>query len=405
MFAMPATLSRQELSDVIGRIYDCALDPTRWESTLDALRGIVRCKGAQLALVDMRHGRVLIQKSVGIEAHWLERQARYFGEIAGFTERHLDGGWSMDEPLVTSHLASPGRYAASPYFQEWASPQGYIDVVQINIMRTPTRVSGLGLGRHESEGVIEEREIEIMRLLLPHVRRAVTISDVLDVQTIEKARMAETLDALNLGVVLADRDARILHANRAAEGMMRNGGPLRDRCGRLGADGAAASAEIKAAIGHAARNESGIGGTGLAIRLTEDGEAPLVAHVLPLAGGETRFHVEPAAVAAVFINSADDAASAQAVADTFGLTLAETRVLTRMLSGKTVVETAADLAVSATTARTHLYSIFAKTGVSRQSELLRLAARLAPPKPANAQGRTAKPGGDLRAGGHASARR
>jgi DNA-binding CsgD family transcriptional regulator len=85
-------------------------------------------------------------------------------------------------------------------------------------------------------------------------------------------------------------------------------------------------------------------------------------------------------VAAVFINPAvDDAAGAQAVADTLALTPAETRVLIRMLSGKTVAEAAADLGVSATTARTHLYSIFAKTGVSRQSELLRLAARLAPP--------------------------
>jgi DNA-binding CsgD family transcriptional regulator len=82
----------------------------------------------------------------------------------------------------------------------------------------------------------------------------------------------------------------------------------------------------------------------------------------------------------VFINPAvEDERSAQTVAATFGLTRAETRVLSRVLAGMTVVEAAADLSVAMTTARTHLDNIFAKTGASRQSELLRLAAQIAPP--------------------------
>jgi DNA-binding CsgD family transcriptional regulator len=54
-------------------------------------------------------------------------------------------------------------------------------------------------------------------------------------------------------------------------------------------------------------------------------------------------------------------------------------VLTRILTGSTVVEAAAGLGVAATTARTHLDAIFAKTGVARQSELIRLAAQITPP--------------------------
>jgi DNA-binding CsgD family transcriptional regulator len=196
---------------------------------------------------------------------------------------------------------------------------------------------------------------------------------------IRNAHLAEMLNAVRVGVILTNKDGRILYVNRAAAAMMRDGGPLRDRGGVLRAEGGAASLEIRSAIKQAARNESGIGKTGLAVRLTEEDEAPVVAHVLPLAGGEVRTRLEPAAVAAVFINpKVDDAASAQAVAATYGLTPAETRVLTRVLTGSTVAEAAADLGVAATTARTHLDSIFAKTGVSRQSELIRLAAQVAP---------------------------
>jgi hypothetical protein len=46
--------------------------------------------------------------------------------------------------------------------------------------------------RRARQSLITEREIELGGLLLPHIRRAVTISNVLDVKTIERSRLAET---------------------------------------------------------------------------------------------------------------------------------------------------------------------------------------------------------------------
>ena len=59
--------------------------------------------------------------------------------------------------------------------------------------------------------------------------------------------------------------------------------------GVLRVQSATASEEIKAAIGLAARNESGVGKTGLAVRLTEEDAAPVVAHGAA-AGGRQRAH-------------------------------------------------------------------------------------------------------------------
>ncbi len=191
--------------------------------------------------------------------------------------------------------------------------------------------------------------------------------------------MADALDTLKLGVILADVDCKILHANRAAETMMRDGSAVRDGGGRLHAGEASAAAEIKEAIGYAAHNESQIGKSGLSVRLTEEAAAPVIAHVLPLARGEVRTRLDPSAVAAVFINPArDDESRVRAVSAAFGLTRAETRVLTRILSGRNLGETAADLGISPTTVRSHLDNIFSKTCVSRQSELILLAANISP---------------------------
>jgi DNA-binding CsgD family transcriptional regulator len=106
--------------------------------------------------------------------------------------------------------------------------------------------------------------------------------------------------------------------------------------------------------------------------------APVVAHVLPLARGEVGTRLDPTAVAAIFINPAnDDANRLGAVASVFALTPAEQRVLHRVLSGKNINEAAQDLGVASSTVRTHLDSVFVTTGVARQSELIRLVADIA----------------------------
>jgi PAS domain-containing protein len=106
---------------------------------------------------------------------------------------------------------------ASPYFQDWQKPAGMIDFMMFFLMHEPMHLSTFDLGPNERQGLITEREIGLGKLLLPHLRRAVTISNVLDIRTIEGTRMAEALDALRCAVVLVNEGGSILHANRAAE--------------------------------------------------------------------------------------------------------------------------------------------------------------------------------------------
>lgn len=62
-----------------------------------------------------------------------------------------------------------------------------------------------------------------------------------------------------------------------------------------------------------------------------------------------------------------------ALARIFGLTCAESRVLAHLAEDRTPNEIGAALGVSVTTVRTHLQSLFQKTGARRQPELIRLA--------------------------------
>lgn len=376
-----ASLSTHALSDLIGAIYDCALDPARWEETIAGIAHALDCDKVILSLNDLRCDRVLIDKHVGWEPRWLEERAKHLPEIHGKLTEWLVREPSMDEPFIASREIPADEMRNSPYVQNCLQPLGLVDVAHFFLIRTPANFSELVLWRQRRQGVMSEREIELGSLLMPHLRRAVTISNVLDIRTIERDRMVDALDALHHGVLLTDQRGAILHANRSAENMLRNDGPIKASGGVLLAKSPPANSELRKALAQAAQDEAKIGRAGAAIRLTGEDQPPVFAHVLPLTGGELRSRLQSEAVAAVFIDATpDEQDRAEHVAAAFGLTPAETRVVASLLAGRTLAQTAGEQGVAFTTARTHLSRIFVKTGVSRQADLMRLAMQTMAPR-------------------------
>jgi DNA-binding CsgD family transcriptional regulator/PAS domain-containing protein len=374
---MNEVLSPKVLSDLIGSIYDCVIDPVQWEPTLARVAGAANCAVASLTLNDLRHNRFILNRAAGWDAFLLKQKSeKHVPEINARLTEWLATQGSLDEPFVTSRHLTLDYVQASEYVQECLRPQGIVDIMHVFLMYTPAQFAELGLGRHEKQGAITDREIEIGRLLLPHLRRAVMISNLLDVRTIERAQLTEILDSLRCGVILAKRCGAILHANRAAEHMLRQGDLIRNAGGVLTARNAAASRELRNAVALATRDEVQLGRAGLGIRLSGADKSPVYAHVLPISAGELRTRLQPDAAAAIFIGTSHEQGGAQLLALAFGLTAAETRVLEGLLAGRTLAETAAHLGIASSTAKTHLDHIFSKTGVSRQTELIRLAMQM-----------------------------
>jgi hypothetical protein len=69
---MADAISPQALSALIGSVYDCALEPDRWEATLAEIRDAFHGYVATLALIDVRHDRML-STAMGMPPYWVER--------------------------------------------------------------------------------------------------------------------------------------------------------------------------------------------------------------------------------------------------------------------------------------------------------------------------------------------
>jgi DNA-binding CsgD family transcriptional regulator len=353
-------------SRIVGRIYECALDPGLWSPTLDAVAAAIRCQTACMVLHEMTGDRLLLDLFSGVPADdvaALDAIAHLYPDRWGGAARY--NALPPDAPSVLSRV-NPAS-CESRISQEWYEPRGLVDNLMIGFAAVQGARTEIGFGRHRDEGLIGDDEIALARLFVPHLKRSLAIGRLLEARAVERATFAAVLDGLAFGVLLVGPGLRLLHANRAGEALLRAGDPLGLRFGRVTAPGALAEA-LQAAL-TASR------GLGIPAR-RGDGEE-LVIHLLPLAGASPL----PGATAALFIAPAihPRPAPLAAIAALFDLTATETRVLELIGAGRANAEIAAALGIAVSTVRTHVLRLFEKTGTHRRAGLGALLAAFSLP--------------------------
>ena len=188
----------------------------------------------------------------------------------------------------------------------------------------------------------------------------------------------DLLDRVASGVVVLDRAAHVMFANRAAQTLAAEDGPLRLRHGALSAASPAQARQLAALIRAAL-----LGAPLATMSVTSPVDGRRVAvQVSPVRGRDrdrlAAFRLRDPAVL-VFLS--DPAAAPdlpeRRLIDVYGLTATEARVALAVAAGGALADAAAQLAISLNTAKTHLARIFAKTGTRRQAEVARLVTVLA----------------------------
>lgn len=372
---MTAEIPADWLSETIGMIYDCALDPSGWTATLERLQFRLNFHNAVLETLALPSGTSLMQVANGIDPVWKARMNQYGGDIVDAW-----GGpvklWNapLYEPIVNTHATTPEQRAASRYIREWTRPQGIADAVLIGFVREPTMVSTLAMGRLESAGPIGETELAVLRLFSPHFRRALSISRLLDHQAIRLQAFEHTLDGLASAVLLVDAGLRLVFANRAGLDLEAAGEVMSLRNGVVSLADRRAEQQIRKALGLLGKGEAALDHRGMAVPARSAEDDPLVIHMLPLLGSGLRRSLMPEAVAALFVAPGPGMPSPpiEALATLYDLTPAEARIAELLSQGLPQTEIAATLGVAPSTVKTHLLQVFAKTGCKRQVEVAML---------------------------------
>lgn len=371
----------EQVSSLIGDIYDAAIDPTLWAAVLETAREFVGGSAAALFSKDAsRKSLDVYYDDGGLDPHYKQLYFDTYVKLDPFTTGHVFA--EVEEPISTVDLLPYDEFLESRFNKEWAQPQQLVDFVCAVLDKSATSAAMFGVFRHVRHGLADDKTRRRMRLIVPHIRRAVLISRTIDLKTAEAATFADTLDGLTAGMFLVDETGRIVHANASGHAMLHESSVLRAAGGRLVATQANAATALSEIFPVARGGDAAVGIKGIAVPLSADDGDHYVAHVLPLtSGARRRAGTSYAAVAALFVHKAalESPSPPEAIARLYNLTPSELRVLLGIVQVGGVPETAEALGVAEATVKTHLHRLFGKTGASRQADLVKLVAGFSNP--------------------------
>lgn len=231
--------------------------------------------------------------------------------------------------------------------------------------------SGITLHRTRQVGDFEDRHVEQLLFLLPHIERAVNIGFQLGALGAWQRASMELFEANARAIVFLARDGRILFANRAASALAQ------------GRDGVVLSAEglsllrprddarLRQLIGDALDFAGRSSGVMWAPR--PSGKRPFSILVAPLCKDSPVVTAGRPAVCVIITDpDSQPLVPEDRLKSLFALTPAEARLAARLARGEALNEAAQALNIAYATARTQLAVIFRKTGTNRQGDLVRL---------------------------------
>jgi DNA-binding CsgD family transcriptional regulator/PAS domain-containing protein len=372
-------VSAQALSDTIGAIYDCALDPQLW---IDAIRHVGE-------LCESGAGGMCVHELRNVEdVHLFE--IGYTKEFSQLVQKHYQHSpfatasivHEVGDVVTLATICPEDEWCESSIYRDVLKPYGILDYIGLNALRTSGRVASVHNSRTVPAKRYGQREICIFKLLSPHICRTLAISDALDIRTLNSQRLEATLDVLVAGVYLLARDGRVVYMNAAAEQQIETGNALRIVNHRLlPSDLQARQALARATDETVSEKLDGESG-GHSLAIPDPQGDGYVATLLRLDRGSRQSIMAPfAASVAVFVQEPVRVPMmpGEAFAKLYRLTGGELRVLLALAQGLGGKEAADMLGISEATVRTHLQNIFSKTGTSRQTDVLRLLQSAMPP--------------------------
>jgi len=385
-------MQQEHLSALIGEVYQAALEPARWPRVLAAAARFVG--GASATLFSKTAGRApgLLVYEHGIAPHFQRLYIDQYVKLdpAPTTPHYTPTGAAttrrffaeIEQPIATSDLISRAGLLETRFYREWARPQGVVDFVGAALDNSVAGAAMFGVFRHERDGPTNDETRRRMRLIVPHIRRALLVTREIETRAFQAGTLAVAFDGLTAGMIVVDAAADVLYANRAGQAILRDGDMLRVLGGRLAAADPEADLTLRQAFARIAETASpALGRRGIAVPLIARGGERHLAHVLPLTPSvQSRARVCADAAAALFVHKAAlDTPASHALAKAYRLTPTELRVLRAVVEIGGLPEVAAAFGVSESTVRTHVRRLFEKLGANRQADLVKVVAGFSNP--------------------------
>lgn len=357
---------------LIDSFYDAAPDASQWPAVLAKAAALLHAQGAEIGHMDARNSNLSFIVSYGY-SYTPERIKRYEElmpedpRLALFVNRPF-------RPMHCRMAVSDEELRATRVYQEVLAPDGIEYSLGVNLVEEDETNSFFVAMRGPEMPPFSGAECQLLEQLVPHLRRVLRIYRRFALLDLDRLAALEGLDQIAVGVVVAREDGTVVCTNRAAEDLLRAGNSLALDDGRLYARTPEGREQIREALTRAtisARTK-----TAHPVRISgsesSDGLQLLVAQLPGQRQPQSLAHPPSDLVALVFeSNTQRHLRRWEHLQHAFGLLASEAKLVELLANGLSLAQAAKQLDLSTGSARQYLKRAFQKTGVHRQSDLVR----------------------------------
>jgi len=277
---------------------------------------------------------------------------------------------------LRNELVSAEDIATHPFFTTWYRSLGYEDFCCARIPFEPDISCHIGFIRNIGQEPFGSAEREFLDLLLPHIEQCLKLNNRIDQLSVLSELAQEHLRQIGAGLIILNEDGRINFMNRLANDMLHNSDAMSQTQGILAFNDPVAQARFAALLAQciAVSTKPGVtaGGVVSAPRPDAASVGVMVVPYRNRSGPQNLAAKSSRATLLIFDPDMARPALPQILQDLYKLSESELLVCWHLANGESLEEVADSMQVSRETVRSQLKRIFAKTGVSRQPELVRM---------------------------------
>lgn len=373
-------MNYDEFNDLIGQIYDCALDPSGWSGVLAKVSQEIDSAYAAITIAEFHPGELEPRYNAHHspwDERWIAALQTSFPLIPRL-DKMRDA--PLDSPLTQLDLVPEPEFRLTEFYRRWAEPQNLLDTMNTAIVRRDATIAWLVLPTFTERARYSADDLQFAARIAPHLRRALLIGGMLEA-TAARARLnAQLLDQLTVAICLVDERGRLMQSNAAAEALFTKGDTVTAAGGFLRAVSPVHRAALAESIARACTgDDSDLGLWGNGMPLNADLSDPCVAYVLPMGASDKRHALGPGQAAVFIRREGSQPPAVELLSALSGLSSAEAAVAIAVASGQSPQDIAAAQGVSVHTVRKHLAHVYDKTGYRTQSAVAAFVSGLGPP--------------------------
>ncbi|MCW2272036.1 DNA-binding CsgD family transcriptional regulator/PAS domain-containing protein [Pseudomonas sp. JUb96] len=365
-------LDMETYEQLIGELYDGALDTRRVAESLRKLQLLFQANIVTLILraVDEPYLSPMLAVGEVSGAGEIQHYA-YYSKSTPFNNLPLDQVFTIDD------LMSEAEWLGSSFYLLYCQPYGCFQMLGADISMPDGGKLRIRINRRRDQPRFNDCERALCAMLLPHLRRALHLHAQLDRSESLGSLYFQAISRLSVATIVLDESGSVLQLNPVARDILDSNDGLKLVGGRLEATYPSDNRELTRLVRDAFQRAR-LGDVGhcnaAALSISRPSGQVNLGVVVELIPSQEWVEGKGQPTVVVYVRDAvgKSLVSNLATAQLYNLTPAETGLAMELANGLSLEEASEVLNIRRNTARAHLRSIFSKTGVRRQTELVRI---------------------------------